>query len=60
MEVGQARNWLLALTVNAFEKLADGARLTDLDTGLLNAYRENGYNDDEIKAQGRLFKQLPP
>jgi hypothetical protein len=59
LEVGQARNWLVALTVNAFEKLADGARLTDLDTGLLNAYRQSGYSDDELKGQGRLFKQLP-
>src|SRR5262245_33758055 len=59
LEAGKERNWLLALTVNAFEKLADGAPLTDLDTGLLDGYRRNGYSDDQLKSQGRLFKQLP-
>ena len=59
LELGQARNWLLALTVHAFEKLAARTPLTDLDTGLLNAYRQQGFSDDQLTAQGRLFSRLP-
>src|ERR687889_1701983 len=60
LSANRERNWLLALTLNSFSKLGAGQRLTDLETGLVDAYRANGYTDRELAAQGKLYDQLPP
>ena len=60
LSANRERNWLLGLTLNSFSKLGAGQRLTDLETGLVDAYRANGYTDRELAAQGKLYDQLPP
>lgn len=53
------RNWLLALTLNSFAKLDEGAQLTDLNRAIIDTFRENGFDEDDLKAQGRVYRQLP-
>jgi hypothetical protein len=52
-------NWLLALTLNAFTKAAINSQMTDLETLIVQGYRERGLSNDYLAAHGRLFQQLP-
>jgi len=53
------RNWLLALTLNSFAKVDEGESLSDVENAIVEAAREKGLGEDEIKEHGRLYKQLP-
>jgi hypothetical protein len=53
------QNWLLALTLNSFAKLATNTRLTDLDQIIIGAFREKGFNDNELKQHAHLYQQIP-
>jgi len=53
------RNWLLALTLNSFAKVDEGESLSDVENTIVEAAREAGLGEDEIKEHGRLYKQLP-
>jgi hypothetical protein len=57
--VNKDRNWLLALILHSFEKLDANAALTDLDKIFVEAFRQNGFKDEELKQQGRLYRQMP-
>jgi hypothetical protein len=53
------RNWLLALTLHSFAKLDENAPLSDVETTIVEAFRKNGWQDIELKTQGRLFREMP-
>src|SRR5262245_60581783 len=53
------RNWLLAITLNSLAKLHENAQLTDVETGIVDAVRKNGFKDDEMKLHGKLFRSMP-
>jgi hypothetical protein len=53
------RNWLLALSLNTFAKLATNAQLSDLEQSMVNAFRKNGFSDEELKLHGRVYGQIP-
>ena len=59
LAANKGRNWLLGITLNSFAKLDEGAPLSDLDNALVGAYRKNGFSDDELKTQGRLYRKMP-
>lgn len=52
------RNWLLALILNSFDKLDANATLTDLDKTFVDAFRQNGFKDEELKQQGRIYRKM--
>lgn len=58
LTANKERNWMLALTLKAFAKLADNEKLTDLDQTIVNAYKKNGFTDAELKVHGKLAKGL--
>jgi hypothetical protein len=45
---------LLAIVLNSFAELATGAELADLDNTIIQAFRAEGSNDDQLKEHGRL------
>ena len=53
------RNWLLALTLHSFEKLDANASLTDIERTIVDACRQNGLGDVELKEHGRFFRTMP-
>ncbi|GAA2086590.1 hypothetical protein GCM10009801_49100 [Streptomyces albiaxialis] len=53
------RNWLLALMLHSCAKYAEGAKLSDLESTMVAAFRKNGYTDQEIKQQGQLDTKVP-
>ena len=53
------RNWLLGLILNSFAKLDEEKPMTDLDQIIIDAFRENGFKDEELKQQGRLYRKMP-
>lgn len=53
------RNWLLALTLHSFAKVANGGQLTDLEQAIVTAYRNNGFTKEQIARQGRLAESIP-
>ncbi|MFG3256099.1 hypothetical protein [Streptomyces sp. NPDC048172] len=53
------RNWLLALMLHSCAKHAEGAKLSDLESTIVAAFRKNGYTDQEIKQQGQLDAKVP-
>ena len=53
------RNWLLSLTLNSFAKVDEGESLSDVESAVVKAARDKGLSDEEIKENGRLYKQLP-
>jgi hypothetical protein len=59
LTTNRARNWLLALTLNTFSKVSAGTSLTDLETVIADAFRRNGFTDDELRAQGTLYDKIP-
>src|ERR1044071_7817776 len=59
LSINKERNWLLALMLNSFAKLDEGKPLTNLDKVFVEAFRRNGFKDDELKQQGRLYRKAP-
>jgi hypothetical protein len=59
LAANRGRNWLLALTLNSFAKLADGEKLSDLEQSIVDAFTRNGFSTAELKAHGRASKALP-
>jgi hypothetical protein len=53
------QNWLLALTLNSFAKLATNTPLTDLDQIIVDSFRKKGFNDNDLKQHARLYQQIP-
>lgn len=51
-------NWLLAIMLNSCAKVSANASLTDLEKIVIDAFRNNGLSDEEIKEQGRLYQQI--
>ncbi|MEW6497799.1 MAG: hypothetical protein AB1589_35655, partial [Cyanobacteriota bacterium] len=52
-------NWLLALMLNSCTKLSANASLTDLEKIVIDAFRNNGFSDDELKEYSRLYQEIP-
>lgn len=52
-------NWLLALMLNSCAKISANVSLTDLEKIVIDAFRNNGFSDEEIKEQGRLYQEIP-
>lgn len=59
LAMNKERNWLLALMLNSFAKLDEGTSLTNLDKIFIEAFRRNGFKDEELKQQGRLYRKVP-
>jgi hypothetical protein len=59
LTANRERNWLLGLTLHSFAKLNDNGSLTDLEKGIVDAFRQNGFSDAELKQQGRLYREMP-
>ena len=51
-------NWLLAIMLNSCAKVSANAPMTDLEKIVIDAFRNNGLTDDEIKENGRLYQQI--
>jgi len=52
-------NWLLALMLHSCAKLAANVPMTDLEEIVINSFRRNGFSDEELKQQGRLYEEIP-
>jgi hypothetical protein len=59
LAANQSRNWLLALVLHSFGRFAERAQLSDLEAGIINAFKQNGYDDTELTKQGKLALKLP-
>ena len=59
LAANRERNWLLALTLRSFARVAAQQPLSDLEATIVGAFRANGYSDRELAQQGRLYEQLP-
>jgi hypothetical protein len=59
LAANQPRNWLLALVLHSFGRFAERAQLSDLEAGIINAFKENGYDNAELIKQGKLASKLP-
>ncbi|NUU24806.1 MAG: hypothetical protein HOV68_25370 [Streptomycetaceae bacterium] len=59
MTLNKEANWLLALTLHTFAKVADGAKLTDLETTIAKAFRDNGFGDDDMRRHAELERAMP-
>lgn len=59
LAANKEQNWLLALTLHSLAKLDSNAPLTDLEQSIVRAFREHGFSDDELKQQGKLYRELP-
>lgn len=60
LKANKERNWLLAVTLNAFSKFDAGASLSDLETVIIDAFRRNGVGDAEMRNHGALYDRLSP
>jgi hypothetical protein len=59
LAANQSRNWLLALVLHSFGRFAEHAQLSDLEAGIIKAFKQNGYDDTDLIEQGRLALELP-
>ena len=59
LAANQSRNWLLALVLHSFGRFAERAQLSDLEAGIINAFKENGYDNADLIKQGKLASKLP-
>lgn len=59
LAANRERNWLLALTLNSFSKVAAKQQLTDLESLIVDAFRGNGYSDRELAEHGKLYDKIP-
>ncbi len=59
LTANKERNWLLGLMLHSFAKLNENAPLTDLEKGIVDAFRQHGFSDAELKQHGRLYRQMP-
>src|SRR2546430_16588935 len=59
LSANKERNWLLALTLHSFEKLEANGPLTDIERTIVEAFRQHGYADEELKEHGRFFHIMP-
>jgi hypothetical protein len=59
LAANQSRNWLLALVLHSFGRFAEHAQLSDLEAGIIKAFKQNGYDDTELTKQGKLALKLP-
>lgn len=59
LAANQPRNWMLALTLHSFSRFAEHAELSDLEAGIIKAFKDNGYTDKELTKQGELAMKLP-
>jgi hypothetical protein len=51
-------NWLLAIMLNSCAKVSANASLTDLEKIVIDAFRNNGLSDEDIKEHGRLYQEI--
>lgn len=58
LSTNKENNWLLAIVLNAFTRLADDAKLTDLDKIVVDAFKKNGFKTSELKRQGETAKAM--
>lgn len=58
LAANQHRNWLLALVLHSFTRFAQHAQLSDLEAGIIKAFKQHGYDDAELTRQGQLALQL--
>ncbi len=58
LAANQHRNWLLALILHSFTRFAEQAELSDLEAGIIDAFRQHGYDDAELTRQGQLALKL--
>jgi hypothetical protein len=58
LAANQHRNWLLALILHSFTRFAEQAELSDLEAGIVDAFRQHGYDDAELTRQGQLALKL--
>ena len=59
LAANQSRNWLLALVLHSFGRFAEHAQLSDLEAGIIKAFKQNGYDDTELTRQGKMALKLP-
>jgi hypothetical protein len=59
LSANRDRNWLLALTLNAFAQLDANMPLTDIEKAIVENCRKHGVSDATLRAHGRLCRQLP-
>jgi hypothetical protein len=59
LAANREQNWLLALTLNSFAKLTTNAPLSDLEQSIVDAYRKNGFTDEQLKQHGRAYLNMP-
>jgi hypothetical protein len=53
------RNWLLAVTLNAFSKHASHKKLSDVEQLIVDAFKHHGFSDADIAEHGALYERLP-
>ena len=58
LAANQHRNWLLAILLHAFRRHAEGAKLSDLEAGIIAAFKQHGYDDAQLTRKGRLAAKL--
>ena len=59
MAANKNRNWLLAVMLNGFARHAAGQKLTDVEQGFVDAFRERGFSDERLATFGAAYKRLP-
>ena len=59
LAANQSRNWLLALVLHSFGRFAEHAQLSDLEAGIIKAFKQNGYDDTDLTKQGKMALELP-
>ena len=60
LAINKERNWLLAITMNSFAKLSSRSGLTDLERIIVDAYRKQGFKDDELREWGKSWDEEVP
>ncbi len=58
LTANRERNWLLALTLHACDKLRIGAPLSQAEEVIVTALLESGLGEAKLKDQGRLFAEM--
>ena len=59
LAANKSRNWLLALMLHSFGRFAEHSELSDLEAGIIKAFKQNGYSDTDLINEGKLALKLP-
>ncbi|MEV6400989.1 RICIN domain-containing protein [Streptomyces sp. NPDC051907] len=60
VEGNRARHHLLAVTLNAFARLGQGAELTELEQGTVDQFIRAGISTERLAEYGRIFAEASP